>query len=256
MVWLLDLDGVLWRGDEAIPGSADAVARIRAVGIGVAFLTNNSSQPVGVYEAKLERMGVPVAPGEVLTSAMAAVSLLQPGETALVCGGPGVDEAISARGVHGVRTLAGARSSGRAVDAVVVGWHRDFDYDRLDAAFQAVIAGARLIGTNDDATYPMAGGHLLPGGGSLLAAVAYASGATPIVAGKPHDATVALVHERLGAIDVMVGDRPDTDGLLARRLGARFVQVRSGVTPSGDPSEADADVIADDLASAVSAILT
>ena len=82
----------------------------------------------------------------------------------------------SARGVTTVR-------DGPA-DAVVVGWHRDFDFGRLTAAFDAVHGGARLIGTNDDATYPTPQGPL-PGGGSILAAVAYASGAEPTVAGKP-----------------------------------------------------------------------
>ena len=145
MTWLLDLDGVVWLADEPIPGAADAIADLRERhGERVVFLTNNSSATVDEYLDKLERCGVPCVVDDLITSAQAAATLVQPGETALVCAGPGVDEALEARSVHRVR-------SGRA-DAVVVGWHRDFDFARLTAAFDAVHGGARLIGTNDDAT--------------------------------------------------------------------------------------------------------
>lgn len=243
MTWALDLDGVLWRGDTAVPGSAGAVAALRSRGERVVFLTNNSHDRVDAYVAKLERMGVSAPPEDVLTSGQAAASLLEAGTTALVCGGPGVEEALDAAGVKIV-------TEGPA-DAVVVGWHDSFDYGRLTAATRAVLDGARLIGTNDDATYPTADG-LIPGGGALLAAVAYASGATPEVAGKPHPAMVTLVRSRVGPVEVMVGDRANTDGLLAANLGARFVLVLSGVTKEADlPVEPEPDVVAPDLATAV-----
>src|SRR5688572_25591198 len=154
MAWVLDLDGVIWLGDQPIYGAADAVARLRSTGQRVVFLTNNSSLTVGDYLAKLRGMGVPADEADVITSAQAAASMMMPSSTALVCAGKGVDEALQRRGVRTVR-------SGRA-DAVVVGWHREFDYDRLTAAYRAVAAGARLIGTNDDATYPMPTG-MVPG---------------------------------------------------------------------------------------------
>jgi 4-nitrophenyl phosphatase len=208
------------------------------------FLTNNSAPTVADYTAKLGAMGMPTAPEDVLTSAQAAAELLAGGTTALVCAGPGVVEALEARGVRVVW-------HGDA-DAVVVGWHRDFDFDRLAAATAAVRNGARLIGTNEDATYPTPTG-LLPGGGSILAAVATASGAVPEVAGKPYDAMAALVAGRVGAVDVLVGDRPSTDGLFARRLGARFALVLSGVTTAAQlPVTPEPDGIADDLAALVS----
>src|SRR5207237_3540007 len=147
---------------------------------------------------------------------------------ALVCAGPGVEEALARRGVYTVR-------EGRA-DAVVVGWHRDFDYDGLTAAATTVIGGARLIGTNDDATYPTPEG-LIPGGGAILAAVATATGVTPTIAGKPYEPMASLVVARLGGAmedSVLVGDRPSTDGLMAKRLGVRFALVLSGVTVPGD----------------------
>jgi 4-nitrophenyl phosphatase len=241
--WLLDLDGVVWLSEDPIPGSAEAIARLRARGIRVVFLTNNSSATVAEYLAKLERCGVPTTTDDLITSAQAAASLLEPGETALVCAGPGVDEALRDRGVRTIR-------DGKA-DAVVVGWHRDFDFGRLTAAFDAVHAGARLIGTNDDATYPTPQGPL-PGGGSILAAVAYASGATPVVAGKPFAPMAALLHARVDDAELMVGDRPSTDGRFAEAVGVPFALVLSGVTrPDAPPIEPRPARVAADLATLV-----
>ena len=243
--WALDLDGVVWLADEVIPGAPEAIERIRAAGHRVAFLTNNSSQPVAFYLDKLASMGVPAAPEEMITSAQAAARLVSAGQVALLCGGPGVEEALSARGVSVV-------SEGQA-DVVVVGWHTDFDYERLTIATNAVLAGARLIGTNDDPTYPTPGG-VLPGGGAILAAVAYASGVVPVVAGKPNAAMAELVGERVGEVGVVVGDRPSTDGLMARALGARFALVLSGVSaePSVDPAP---DVVGADLGEVVALLV-
>ena len=239
MTWLLDLDGVVWLADDPIPRSAEAIARLRDQGERIVFLTNNSSATLDEYLAKLGRCGVPTTVDDLITSAQAAARLVSPGETALVCAGPGVEEALRSRGVTTIR-------SGKA-DAVVVGWHRDFDFGRLTAAFDAVRAGARLIGTNDDATYPTPAGPL-PGGGSILAAVAYAAGVTPAVAGKPFLPIVELLRERVQDPEIMVGDRPSTDGLLARQLGVPFGLVLSGVTlDDGGAIEPVPDVIAADL---------
>lgn len=242
--WALDLDGVLWRGDQPIPGAAGAVARLRAAGSRVVFLTNNAGATVAEHAAKLEGMGIGVGPDDLLTSAQAAATLLAPGSTALPCAGEGVREALAAAGVRMVEQTP--------ADAVVVGWHRTFDYDGLARAADAVRAGARLIGTNEDATYPTPGG-LLPGAGALLAAVATASGVAPEVAGKPHAPMLRLIAERVGRVDAVVGDRPSTDGALARALGARFALVLSGVTPAAGASRADPapDVVAPDLAALV-----
>ncbi len=243
MTWAVDLDGVVWLAGRPIPGAAEAVGQLRESGVRVVFLTNNSSLTVADYQQRLGSMGIPVEAGDILTSAQAAASLLPPGSTALVCAGPGVDEALAERGVRTV-------TEGRA-DAVVVGWHRSFDFDRLAAATSCVLGGARLIGTNDDATYPTPEGPL-PGGGALLAAVAYASGADPVVAGKPHPPVAALLRERVGEVEVMVGDRPSTDGLMARRLEARFALVLTGVTePGHDKVDPAPDMEAKDLAELV-----
>ena len=131
--WALDLDGVLWRGAMPIPGAADAIARLRARRDRVFFLTNNAAPTVAEHLAKLEGMGVAAAAEDLLTSAQAAATLLEPGSTALACAGPGVREALGARGVRIVE-------AGPA-DAVVVGWHREFDFSRLAGAADAVRRG-------------------------------------------------------------------------------------------------------------------
>lgn len=246
MAWVLDLDGVVWLADEPIPGAAEAIARLRAHGESVAFVTNNSSVPRTAVAAKLTSFGID--PGDsVITSAMAAATLVDPGETVLLCGGPGIRAELEPRGIRVV-------SEGPA-DAVVVGWHREFDYERMRVAVEAVRRGARLIGTNDDATYPTPDG-LIPGGGAILASIETASGVVPIVAGKPYPPMVELVRHRLGTTGVAVGDRADTDGRFARALGYRFALVLSGVTTPADlPVDPTPDDIEADLASLVSASL-
>ena len=237
MPFALDLDGVVWLADEPIPGAAEAVDRLRAAGEAVVFVTNNSSQPVGEVEAKLAAHGIPPL-GSVITSAMAAADLVAPGERVLVCAGPGVVEALERRGAVPVR-------DGDA-DAVLVGFHRDFDYERLRIAARAVRRGARLLATNDDSTYPTPDGPI-PGGGAILAAVVTATGEPAVVAGKPNEPMAALVRRRLGADGVMVGDRPDTDGRFARALGYRFALVHTGVTPAGVVVDPEPDLVAPDL---------
>ncbi len=244
--WVIDLDGVMWLEGVAIDGSAAAIERLRAAGCTVTFATNFSYAPVGVTEERLAAIGVD-ARGCVVTSAMAAAVLVQAGERVHVCGGPGIVEAVEARG--------GLVVEGEA-DVVIVGFDPAFDYERLEGAASAVLGGARLIGTNDDPTLP--GPHgLRPGGGSLLAAVAYASGTTPIVAGKPNEPMATLLRSRLGATGVMIGDRLDTDGGFAARLGFDFGLVLSGSTAaSAVPTGSEAPwMVASDLAAIVDAVL-
>lgn len=232
---LCDLDGVVWLAHEPIAGSVDALTAIRASGRRVLFVTNNSAAARADQEATLASIGIP-AEGDVVSSAMAAARLVAPGERALVAGGPGVVEALADRDVEVVVNDGAGSPDG--FDVVVVGMHRSFDYARLSVAAAAVRAGARLIGTNTDPTYPTPTG-LAPGGGSILAAIATAAGVDPIVGGKPHQPMADLIAATVtppgvafqpGAV-LMIGDRVDTDGLFAARLGCRFALVRSGVTP-------------------------
>ncbi|HEV3227675.1 MAG TPA: HAD hydrolase-like protein, partial [Acidimicrobiales bacterium] len=159
-------------------------------------------------------------------------------------GGPGIVEALEARDAAVVRD--------ERPDAVVVGFHRDFDYERMRTAATAVRAGARLIATNDDATYPTPNGPI-PGAGSILAGIERASGVRAEVAGKPYPAMAAVVRSRVGADGVVVGDRPDTDGRLAAALGHRFALVLTGVVTADQLATIDPtpDEVAPDLATLV-----
>lgn len=241
---MVDLDGVVWLTGDPVAGAAEGVAALRGSGTRVLFATNNSSPPLDELVARLGRVGIEAGRDDLVTSAQAAAGLLAPGSTALVLAGAGVAEALRARDVE----VVGAGPA----DAVVVGWTRRFDFDRVAAAADAVRGGARLVGTNEDPTYPVPGG-LLPGGGALLAAVATASGGTPVVAGKPHLPLAELVAARAGDARVVVGDRPSTDGALAGRLGVPFALVLSGVTGADGVAGADPrpDVVADDLGALV-----
>jgi len=243
MVIVCDLDGVVWLGDEAISGSADAIADLRAAGHRVLFVSNNSFAPVREVEDKLAGFAIPAA-GDVLTSAMAAARLVGRGERVLLAGGPGAREELERRGALVVDE--------GPCDAVVVGFHRDFDYEELRRASSAVRAGARLIGTNGDATYPTPDGEI-PGGGAILAAVATAAGVEATVAGKPCPPMADLVRSVVGHQGdlVMVGDRPDTDGRFAAVLGARFVHVLSGVRTGHDGDVPAVWLTAPDLRAAV-----
>lgn len=244
--WALDLDGVVWLSGEPIPGSVEAIATLDRAGVPVCFATNFSFSPIAEAEARLARIGVD-GTGRVISSAMAAAALVQSGETVLVCGGPGIDEALTARGATVVRD-GGA-------DVVVVGYDPEFDYRKLTVATTAIRAGARFIATNEDPTLPTPDG-LLPGGGAIVAAIAYAAQTRPTVAGKPYEPFAELVRARFGDDGIVVGDQPSTDGKLARQLGYRFALVLSGVTtPTHLPTEPEADYVAGDLAELVARLV-
>lgn len=244
MTWAVDLDGVVWLAGEALPGAAEAVEQLRRAGDRVVFLTNNSGPRLAGHLAKLAAVGIRCEAGDLVTSAEAAASLIPPGSRVAVVGDEGIYEALAERSVEVV-------APHDSPSAVVVGRTVELDYDELAAAAGAVRAGARFVATNTDATFPTGDG-LLPGAGALVAFLATASGREPEVAGKPHEAMANLVRRRYGQVEVMAGDRPDTDGLFAKRLGARFGLVFSGVTRRGDlPVEPAPDLVADDLAGLV-----
>jgi glycerol 3-phosphatase-2 len=247
----LDLDGVIWRGRRPIPGSAEAVACLRQAGHRVGYVSNNSTVPPGAVVERLQRAGIPAHEGEVITSAQAAArqmqSLLWDGAVVLVVGGEGIGEALADERLSPVGS-----HSGRRVDGVVAGLDTSFDYAALDAALQALRGGAKFVATNTDPTLPVEDG-VRPGSGAIIAAISTASGVQPIVAGKPHEPIAALVRDQLGSDGIVVGDRPDTDGRLAARLGWPFGLVLSGVT--SEVRQSGADVVADDLAALTPKIL-
>jgi 4-nitrophenyl phosphatase len=221
--WVIDLDGVIWLATQPIPGSSEAVEKIRAAGVRVLFCTNNAATTSDALTDRLAAAGITAGKSELVTSAQAAATLLDPGSKAFVCGEKGILEALADRGVEVVSEAPAA--------AAIVGWTRKFDFDLLAASMTVVRSGARLIGTNEDPTYPTPSG-LIPGAGSILAAVARASQSDPLVAGKPYGPMADLVRTTAPDVSLVVGDRPATDGLFAKRLGVPFALVHSGVTPA------------------------
>jgi 4-nitrophenyl phosphatase len=247
--WVIDLDGVMWRGREPIEGSVAAVAHLLERGDRVVFCTNNSVESGAARAARLRGQGVPDG-AEVVTSADAVTALLQPGERVLCLGGPGLRSAIEGVGAR-VRGAGDGAGGAEPVDTVVVGLTREVDYAQIDRAAAAVRDGARFLASNADATFPGAGG-LHPGCGAIVAAIEVASGARAEVAGKPHAPMAELLRRRLPDGAVVVGDRPDTDGRLAAALGWPFALVLSGVTGPGDlPVDVPCDLVADRLATVV-----
>ena len=253
-VVLCDLDGVVWLAHQPIPGSVRAIASLRDAGIRVVFVTNNSFSTYEEQIAALGSIGIP-AEGDVVTSAMSAATAMKSGWRVLVCGGRGLIEEVG-RVTDRVVVAYNEPMAAGNFDAVVVGFHREFNFQVLTDALTAVRGGAVLIGSNDDPTYPTPNGPI-PGGGSILAAIEKASGVTPTVTGKPYAPMAKLVRELCGDVTsdemVMVGDRSDTDGGFARTLGARFAMVLSGVMDTADG--ADADIVAADLSGVAEILL-
>jgi 4-nitrophenyl phosphatase len=253
---LCDLDGVVWLSREPIPGSVDAINRLHRMGVRVVFVTNHSAATVSEHLASLEDIGIDgvgCVPDNIVTSSLAAASLVEPRARVLVTGGDGIVEAVERRGANAVVNTGDTTFDAETFDACVVGLDRGFDYDRLNVAASAVLRGARLIGTNRDATYPTPRG-LEPGGGSIVAAIATAGGVAPTFAGKPESAMAVLVRSMIDAnsLDLshdvlMVGDRRDTDGLFAERIGCAFALVESGVSPADHESLPDLAAVVDSL---------
>ena len=255
---VIDLDGVMWVGERPVPAAAEGANRLTEAGCDVVYVTNMSRLTVAQQQERLARCGVR-PPMDVVTSAVAAASLLEPGDRVMVCGGEGIAEAVESAGA--VVACWASDGDGAAtptgIDAVVVGMDPGFDYAACGRAMRAVRAGARLIGTNHDPTYPTPAG-LEAGGGAILAAVAAAAETEPVMAGKPHGAIVSCVRARLGrGAGVVIGDRPDSDGLLAEALGFEFALVLSGVTTLDDlPVDPQPTLVTADLAATVNALLS
>jgi HAD superfamily hydrolase (TIGR01457 family) len=222
--FLLDLDGVVYRGDVPITGAGEAVQDLRQRGRRVVFITNNSARtPQAVVDA-LASLGVPTSLDEIVTSAQAAVplvaELIGAGGTVYALGEEGVRAALKEGGMS---ILEGEPDR---ADAVVVGWDRRADFDSLRVASVLVQRGARLVATNADASYPAPGGELWPGTGALLAAIEETTGTKAIVAGKPHRPLFDAALERAGTGNALVvGDRLETDiaGAWAAGLDAALV---------------------------------
>jgi HAD superfamily hydrolase (TIGR01450 family) len=227
-VALLDLDGVVYRGAEPVPGAADAVAAARAAGMRMAFVTNNAARTPAAVVAALAAVGVPTTEDEVVTAAQAAATLLgsyvPAGARVLACGGEGLRAALTERRFTVVKTADDEPT------AVVQGYDPGMTYADLAEAALAVRRGAVWLATNLDATIPTDRGEL-PGNGSLVALVAAASGRRPDAsAGKPERALYDEAVRRSAARHpLVVGDRLDTDIAGAHRAGYDSLLVLTGV---------------------------
>ena len=238
--YIFDLDGTLYRGDEAVPHAVDVVSELRRRGALIRFITNNSSQTQDFYKAKLTRLGFEAEIGEIYSSATGTASHLKSEKckSVFVLGMPGLGETLKDAGLQVVE-------EGDQADAVAVGICLTLTYKWLNAAMQQILGGAKFVATNPDKTFPIEGGKLTPGAGSIVAAVQACSGVEPFVVGKPNPflLRLALQESEVPAKEALaVGDRLDTDIESGRAAGCDTHLVLTGVeksAPAGQPFSPD-----------------
>ncbi len=228
--WLLDMDGTITLGEEALPGAAAFFASIR--GQAHIFLTNNSSHARSHYLARLSRIGIPAGPDQVLTSTDAMAMYLKtigPAErpvTIYPVGTPGFEQDLQAAGIR----LEKRREM--AIDYVVLGFDTSLIYEKLDVACDYIRRGVPYLATNPDRVCPLAGGRVLPDCGALIAYMQTCTGTDPLkVIGKPETAMIDMVLASRPFVKedlAMVGDRIYTDIAAARNAGVLSIAVLSG----------------------------
>ncbi len=247
MLLLVDLDGVVYRGAEPVPGVAAVLAERAARGDDVVYVTNNSMHYRADYVTRLAAMGAPVSPDRVVSSSRATALYLRDHQPSvrrvLTVGARGLERELADVGLEVVpagvaatraeaEDLDGSEAAGRP-DAVVVGVDPDIDYARIGVAADCIRAGARFIATNRDPVYPIER-RLRPGAGSIVAAIATAAGCEPLVSiGKPEPLLLEEAAEAVGMAardGVMIGDGIGTDLAAARAVGARCILMLTGVT--------------------------
>lgn len=228
--FLIDLDGVVWRGEEAIAGSTETIEILRDEGKRVVFVTNNASRSPREYAVKLMRLRIPTDPSDVVTSAHAVVEHLRSirlhrGDRVHICGAPGLAQVL--RG-HGFAPTVQTQD----VKALVVAWNPRLTFEDIRRAADLARTGMPFIGANRDATYPSESG-LLPGTGAILAAIETAAGRSATVVGKPQPGVIRIALHRADVDPsraLFIGDRPETDVAGARAAGLPVALVLTGVT--------------------------
>jgi HAD superfamily hydrolase (TIGR01450 family) len=235
--FLVDLDGVVWRGREPVPGSPEALATMLAAGKQIVFVTNNPTKRPAEYAERLRGMGVEVGPEHFVTAgitvARLAAEAARPGGGALVLGFEPLREMVAGEGLRLVDFEAPTEA-----DVVVVSGWREFDYMSLLAAKRALDAGAALVATSHDATMPMPGGEW-PGTGAILAAVEVCAGKKAQIAGKPERHLFELALSRIPDAKrvAMIGDRLSSDIAGGHAAGLATILVLSGTSGSDGGSE-------------------
>jgi 4-nitrophenyl phosphatase len=235
---ILDMDGVLWRGETPMPGLLEFFATLRRLEIGFVLATNNATKTASQYTEKLARFELQIPASQIVTSAEATASYLsgrcKPGTAVYVVGESGLHQAMAARQFHII--TPGEVRDGITAAVVVVGFNRHTTYDDLAMGALLVHKGATFVGTNPDPSFPSELGPM-PGAGSLLAVIRTATGIEPEVIGKPGPILFREAVRRLGgtaADTVMVGDRLSTDIAGGQAAGLRTALVLSGISTVAD----------------------
>ena len=243
---IIDMDGVLYRGDEPIAGAKKFFAFLRERPIGFILATNNSTLTAQQYVDKLARMGMEVALSEILTSSQATAMYLEtlapPGTKVYVIGEEGLETAVLETGYI---------ISGDDAEFVVVGMDRRLTYEKLKVAALLIRGGARFIGSNPDTTLPTEEGFI-PGNGATLAALEASTGVAPTIIGKPECIIFELALAKMGSSKedtAVIGDRLDTDVLGGYNAGLTTILVLSGATTRQDVDSAPVkpDLIFEDI---------
>ncbi len=244
--YVFDLDGVIYRGKEPQPHAKELISVLKDRGHTVRFYTNNAARTRKSYISKLESMGIPTPVEEIMTSSYAtALYFIEKnalGKTVYRIGEQGMADEFEAAGM---KVLYDQEEPHAKIDFVTVGIDRQFSYQKLARAQRAILKGAQFIATNEDATFPLEGGTLQPGGGCMVAAVRCATGIEPFVVGKPSTYAYDKILELTDCTperSVMVGDRLDTDILVGNRAGAKSVLVLTGVTSREQAESAKGDL--------------
>ena len=262
---LCDLDGVVYRAQEPCPGAVDGLLSARQAGVRVLFMTNNASRSPQDVAEQLGSLGLPAGADDVLTASQVAADvlarqradLLEDGRI-LAVGGPGVAQALREAGFdpcsHEEARELDAAGRAETIGAVVQGYGPTVSVPELAEAAYRIRAGATWMATNDDATLPTERG-LAPGNGSLVAALAHATGERPTVTGKPHAPAYEVALARLDVPReeaLMIGDRLDTDIAGARAVGLRSALVLTGVSTREEAEHAVEDHRPDDVVGTIS----
>ena len=245
---IIDMDGVLWHGDQPAPGLQEFFQTLREQHISFILATNNASLTQQQYVTKLSRMGISVTLNEILTSSMATALYLtehtDPATTRVfVIGEDGARQPLLDRGftLTDLYEVNNDSDSSVGADVVVCGKDETLSWDKLATATLNLRAGAKFIGTNADTTLPTERGLIL-GNGAILAALQTATGVTPIIIGKPEPIIYQQALMQLGtnpSETVAIGDRLETDILGAVRTGIRSLLVLSGVSTKDDLKTTD-----------------
>ncbi|MFE4709481.1 MULTISPECIES: TIGR01457 family HAD-type hydrolase [unclassified Paenibacillus] len=223
---LIDLDGTLYHGHTMIAGADTLIAGLRKANIPFLFVTNNSSRTAEDVATHLRGMGIEAKADEVCTSSLAAARYIaeeSPGASVAILGEKGLHQACEEAGLNIVT---------ESPQYVVQGIDRSFTYDKLAQAQRWILGGARSVLTNPDLMLPGDGG-IMPGAGTIGAAIEAATGVAPVVIGKPHSHLIAYATDRLGIEPgdaIMVGDNMRTDIAAGARAGCQTILVYTGLT--------------------------